>query len=290
MIITACANNPLGGNIEFAKRYPAIAKNRDEVVNSFREAYEAGATVAHLHPPVIYDTPDGIPKVDLEGWKEIAREIRKQCDGMIIQLGVAGAGSKERMALFSSQDAPNMVSICLTEHDYNFDGVELNIMHPRAELEKYAELCLKTNVKPEFEIFHLGAMFNLKWLENKGFVKKPYWFTLFFGSKGGVWTPPSMDELMHRTKNLPPDVVFQTSVWCGVRGTASTTDQINLLTAAMTLGSHIRIGTEDNPEYSDGVPAESNAQLVDRIAKVAKDMGRGVATPEEARNMIKLPR
>ena len=77
---------------------------------------------------------------------------------------------------------------------------------------------------------------------------------------------------------------------CQTKGDASSQQQLNLLTQAISLGGHVRIGMEDNPYYSDKVPAESNAQLVERIVRIAKELSRDVATPAEARQMLGIPK
>lgn len=289
VIITCCCNDPLGrrgSHTEYS--YPAVPKTVEQIVDSVYESYKAGASVVHLHPLVKYTERD-TPSIDVESWTNLVKPIREKCKGMVVQFGVAGANIEDRIRVLESSEKPDMMSVCLTEHDYNFDnGVELNIMHPRAELEEYVKICSKYQVKPELEVFHLGALFNLKWLEAKGLSMKPHWLTLFFGAKGGIWTPPTADEVLHRIRNLPEGVLFQSSLWGGVRGTASPSTQTSLLTLTMLNGGHVRLGTEDNPYFLDDQPAQSNAQIVGRIATVAREIGRGVATPEETRKMMGL--
>jgi 3-keto-5-aminohexanoate cleavage enzyme len=105
--------------------------------------------------------------------------------------------------------------------------------------------------------------------------------TLFFGRPGGTWSPPTMEEFLHRVKHLPKNTFYTTSV------TGPT--HLTLGTMAVLAGGHVRVGTEDEPYLSPGVLGD-NVDHVSRMAALAGILGRGVASVEEARTLLKIPR
>jgi 3-keto-5-aminohexanoate cleavage enzyme len=235
----------------------------EEIADEVYDSYRAGASIAHIHA-------DGIQK-------ETSKRIRDKCD-ILVQYGLSGQSLEVRRPLFDQQ--PDMISIILTHHDEQFTSEAFNVLHLKSELEDYCHLCLKYNVKPEFEVWHTGAYWNLRYLERNNLVKKPYILTIFFGWPGGSWSPVEADEFFQRVKYMPEGSVYSTSVM--------DPDQTKILLLAIASGGHVRVGTEDYPYLSEGVLAKDNAALVSRIAGIARDMGREIADPKEAREMLGL--
>jgi 3-keto-5-aminohexanoate cleavage enzyme len=233
----------------------------DEIADCVYDCYKAGASIAHLHAP---------------GKQiETSKKIRDKCD-IIIQFGLSGEPLEKRRALFEGH--PDMISIILTHHDEQFTNESFNILHEKGELEEYERLCLKYNVKPEFEVWHLGAIWNLIYLQKKGLVKAPYFLTNFFGWPGGSWSPPTAEEFFHRIRYMPPGSIYSTSVM--------NSNQTELLLLAIVNGGHVRVGTEDYPFLSSDTLAENNCALVSKIAKLAREAGREIASAKEAREII----
>ncbi|MGF3585478.1 MAG: 3-keto-5-aminohexanoate cleavage protein [Thermoplasmatota archaeon] len=174
---------------------------------------------------------------------------------------------QERHELFGSK--PDMVSIILNHHDEYFSGIEVNRLHTRKELENYCKLCREKKIKPEFEVWHYGSIWNLNFLIGKKLVEKPYFLTQFLGWPGGTWSPPTKDELEHRIKYLPAECVCSVSVMGP--------DQEIVLTRAIELNKHVRVGTEDYPYLKKGVLAKDNAELVKKIVKLSKEKGREIS-------------
>lgn len=285
-LIITCA----GTERVYYQDYPGVPKAGSGVAESMKKAYDEGASVAHLHGP-----HGGLlgkqmaPFLEAEDWRQETRMVMDACP-IIIQHGVAAAPFEQRVKKMQlGAEKPEMISVCLSSHDYHRDGKDYYIGHDRKEMVEYCKACKQYGVKPEFEIFHLGAAWNAQWLMDQGLVDGPAWYTLFVAARGGVWTPPTVDEVMNRVRHVPKGVNWQVAVWGGPRGTASCSVQTQLLSLAIMLGGHVRLGIEDNPFYTDGVPAQSNAQQVARIARIAREMGREIATPDEAREIIGLP-
>ncbi|HEY2796156.1 MAG TPA: 3-keto-5-aminohexanoate cleavage protein, partial [Micromonosporaceae bacterium] len=284
--------SPTDGFSYSSVEYPIFPNTLEEIAKASAESYQAGASVAHLHGPWSYPQ-GGSPTIEVEQWREMGRLVRQSAPGMIVQFGVAGGPLEQRRQLMTSPgDAhPDMMSVCLTEHDYNFNGKEMYIMHTRPELIDYARLCTEANVKPEFEVFHIGAYYNLLYTLEHGDVlpPAPHWLTMFIGSTGGVWTPGTPDEIEYRIRHLPPNCIWQVCPRGGMKGTMTVKEYDALIIEALLRGGHVRIGPEDNPFIRDGEKARSTAELVDKVVKMVEMVGRTVATPAEAREIIGLP-
>jgi 3-keto-5-aminohexanoate cleavage enzyme len=115
-------------------------------------------------------------------------------------------------------------------------------------------------------------------------IAKPYWLELLFGTPGGTWAPPTMEEINLRINSLPADSVYSVTA----RGTAGPMGQTRMLTFVIIKGGHVCLGTQDISYYADGVPAQSNAQLVERMVRIATDLGLEIATPDDARRILGL--
>ena len=233
----------------------------EEIADDVYDCYRAGASIAHIHAP---------------GKQiETMKRIRDKCD-IIVQVGLSGEPLESRRPILEAR--PDMLSIILTHHDEQFTKESFNILHTKPELEEYCRLCLKFGVKPELEVWHTGAMWNLRHLEEMRLVEKPYYLSIFFGWPGGTWSPPTIDELEHRVRYLLEGSLYTTSVMDKA--------QRELLRATIRMGGHVRVGTEDNPLRADGTPARDNAELVTEVARMGKENGREPASPEEARQQI----
>ncbi len=183
------------------------------------------------------------------------------------------------------QYRPDMVSVCFNPHDECFDyeqgkePVELYGLHNRSELEEYATLCGELGVRIEAECFHHGGVWNAQRLVAKGLLPSPVWITYFLGWRGGSYTPPTPEAMLFNHHHTPPGFTYNTSVM-------DPEQQWRILTTAIILGGHVRVGMEDNPFLEPGRYARSNAELVEKIARISRDLGREIATPAEARQII----
>ena len=260
------------------------------VADEYVRSVAAGAAICHLHGPYITDKAkqaDGtrLSDLDIPGWRTLRDAITSRCD-TIIQYGIANGRVDQRFKLLEDQ-RPDMVSVCFNAHDECFDyepgrePVELYAIHDRDELKAYCELTGRLGVKIEVEAFHYGGVWNAMRMRERGILDGPIWVTFFLGWRGGCWTPPTPQAMVYMAGHCPDGFVWNTSVM-------DPTEQWKVLTNAITLGGHVRIGMEDNPFLTDGVYARSNAELVDKIVRIARDIGRDIASPEEARQILKL--
>lgn len=254
LIITATPNICwLDPDVDYPKTPDAIAE----------EAYRChanGATILHTHA---------------EGrWEETVRAVRSMGQ-MIVQAGMSSLPIPDRMMVFDLQ--VDMISIILNHHDEAFARTECLVLHPRDELLEYARLCATYRVIPEFEVWHSGSIWNLNFLIERDALKPPYVNTLFFGWPGGTWSPPTIEEYHYRRRQMPPNCVLNVSIMAK--------EQIDILTAAILAGDHIRVGTEDYPRNLAGETAPTH-ELVREAADIARAVGRPIATIEQARKMI----
>jgi 3-keto-5-aminohexanoate cleavage enzyme len=269
---------------------PAI-EDVDAVADEYVRAVAAGASIVHHHGIHHLEheiQADGrqLSRVDLDGWRRLTDSIRTRCDP-IVQFGIASARVEEKIEQLAL--APDMMSYAFNVHDEFFQpdpaypANEMYALHPRDELERFCRAARAHGVKPEVECFYTGAYWNLEYIRGKGLLDDPVWATLFFGWAGGAWTPPTPDAMLYMQRHLPANVNWNVSVM-------DPRTQWQLLSLAIGLGGHVRVGWEDNPYLPDGSLAATNADLVQVVVDMARHVGREVATPDEARAIVGIER
>jgi 3-keto-5-aminohexanoate cleavage enzyme len=262
----------------------------EPMARQYIDAVNAGASLVHHHgvhylEPEIQSDGRKLSKTDFDGWRRLTELIRAEVDP-IVQFGIASARLEEKVRLMTLQ--PEMMSYAFNAHDEYFQpdpaypANEMYALHPRDELESFCRSALEHDVKPEVESFYTGAFWNLEFIRRKGLLRDPVWTTLFLGWQGGAWTPPTHESLLYLVHHLPPRVNWNVSVM-------DAETQWRILPLAIGMGGHVRVGWEDNPYLPNGEVARHNAQLVEAIVRVAREMGREVATPDEARAIVGLP-
>jgi 3-keto-5-aminohexanoate cleavage enzyme len=284
LIIYAAIGHPSEENAEF----PAMPRSYQHLVEIAHECHTAGATIVHYH-----GAHDDKGRLIPDAWGKVAEDIKKHCD-ILIDFGQAGAPLDQRKPLMTltGKAKPDFMAVSLTGHDYRRKSkargeFDVYYEHHRDELEEYARSLIAAGVKPAWELWHNGALWNLEYLTKKGLLEKdqPLWLNLFFGTPGSVWSPPTIDEVNHRINCLPQGAPYLLAP----RGTAGPIGQTRLLTLGIMRGGHVRLGTQDLAHYTDGVPAKSNAQIMERIARISRDLGREIASTDETRKILGLP-
>ena len=271
-------------------RNPYNPKGVDALAKEYVRSVDAGASICHLHGPYTLDEKiraDGtkLSDVDLGGWQRL-KDLILEGASPIIQYGIANGRFPQRVELMKQH--PDMMSICFNAHDECFQPdpeyppVELYGIHDREELEKYCRFTNQYGVKPEVEAFHYGAIWNANRFIDQGLLATPVWTTFFLGWPGGCWTPPTVTAMQYMHDHKPDNFNYSVSVM-------DPPTQWQILTQAILLGGHVRVGMEDNP-YLDlkGTLARSNAELVEKMVRIARELGREIATADEARAMTGL--
>ena len=262
------------GSLPTKKDNPAVPITPAEQVESTHEAFEAGATLVHLH----VRNDDGTPTADPARFAQVLDGIRKHCPGMITQLstgGRSGAG-RERGAMLHLK--PDMAS--LASGSVNFPT---RVYDNAPDLVEWlADEMRAHGVKPEVEAFDLSMIFSAVALAKAGKIEPPLHVQFVMGVKNAMPVDREVFEFYVKTlKRLAPD-----ATWTGA---GIGRDQATLVLWSLELGGHCRTGLEDNVRLDRDTLAPSNAALVRTVVDRCAEFGRRPATVQEARHILKLP-
>ena len=258
----------LTGSVPTKEMNPEVPVTPDEIAESAEKCREAGASVAHVHAR----DSTGTPTLDPDVFEEIHEKVTARTD-MICQISTGGrAGMDDEMrAAAVRRIRPEMAS--LTTGSMNFPTlVYANSFETITALAKEMQ---DAGTKPEMEIFEPGMIENAVGLLKEGLVQNPMHFDFVMGSKGSQ--PATARQLSYLVESIPTDATWT------VAGIAR--HQLPMGILAIGMGGHVRVGLEDNLYYRYGELA-SNEQLVARMARISEEAERGVATPDEAREIM----
>jgi 3-keto-5-aminohexanoate cleavage enzyme len=251
---------------------PSVPYTVEEIGAEAEKAYKAGASVIHLH----VRKDDGTPTQDRERFKQCIEEIRRRCPDVIIQPSTGGAvGMSNEERLQPVDLAPEMATLdCGT---CNFGGDEI-FVNTENDIKAFGEKMIQMGVKPEVEVFDKGMIDMAIRLQKKGFIKAPMHFSFVMGVNGGI--TGDMRDFLFMKDSIPAGSTFS------VAGIGRY--EFSLATMSILTGGHVRVGFEDNIYVEKGVMAETNAVLVEKVVRLAKELGREIATPQEAREILGL--
>jgi len=262
---------------------PAIPVQPAEIAEEVYRSWNEGAAIAHIHAR----DSQGRATTDPAVFKEIKRLIReKNCD---IILNFSTSPGREPTAKVEDgfkvlEAGPEMATDDVGVVVFVRDGKEQVTLWTRSFNEQLTKMLTEKGVKPEFEVFGVGGVMEVNNLIEKiPSMTKPYWFDFCLGMQRTAEnvTPYSPKNIMHLVDQLPADSMF---ICLGVGPVETAT-----VVQSMLLGGHARVGFEDNFYYRKGVLANSNAQLVERVAKIGIELGRTVAKPDDARALLGIP-
>jgi len=263
LVITAALN---GAEVT-REQNPHLPITPEELAEAATRCRAAGASVVHVHARL----PDGTPTQSAAIYAEIIQRIRERTD-VVIQLstgGAVGMTPEERLAPVFLK--PEMAS--LTTGTVNF-GQDV-FWNPPDLIEHFARRMVEQGVVPEIEAFDMGHIANALRLVRRGILTVPLHFNFVMGVAGGI--EASVKNLLYMAESIPPGCTWSVA---GI-GRA----QLPMAAAAILLGGHVRVGLEDNIYYTRGLLA-SNEMLVERVARLAKILGRNIATPDDARRIF----
>lgn len=268
LIITAC----ICGAEVTKEHNPAVPYTVEEIANEAYGAYKAGASIIHLH--VRYD--DGTPTQDVERFRECFEAIRAKCPDVIIQPstgGAVGMSNDERLQPITLM--PEMATLDCGTCNFGGDDIFVNTENM---IKDFGEKMIVRGIKPEVEVFDKGMIDMANRLCKKGHIKAPMHFDFVMGVNGGISGEPR--DLVFMKESIP-----QGSTWT-VAGVGRY--EFPMAVMGILMGGHVRVGFEDNVYLSKGVLAKSNAELVEKVVRLAKEFGREIATPDEAREILGL--
>jgi 3-keto-5-aminohexanoate cleavage enzyme len=287
-LIISCA---ITGGWQGKESNPNMPETADEQAKSSFEAYEAGAAAVHIHAR---DPKTGYAELigDKDIYYDVNKRIRELCPDIIINNTTGGSPTmsvEDRLqAAYANPDmcSLNLGTQCLRgfvkarkppltgrDNDMIIESIFKNTF---TDVEKFAKVMLDHDIKPEMEMFNESNWEYVRNLIEKNLLKQPYFVQLVLGMQSS--TPPTPWHILNQIAYAPPNTIFNIA-GLGVH-------QLQLTTFAIILGLHVRVGLEDNVYYSRGKLAKSNAQLVERTVRIAKELNRPIATPAEAREIL----
>ncbi|QVK19099.1 3-keto-5-aminohexanoate cleavage protein [Mycoplasmatota bacterium] len=248
----------------------AIPYTIDEIVREAYGAYKAGASIIHLH----VREDDGTPTQSKDRFKEAIDAIKAHCPDVIIQPstgGAVGMSCDERLQPIELN--PEMATLdCGT---LNFGGDDI-FVNTENDIKEFARRIQEKNIKPELECFEKGHIDMVLRLHKKGFIKGPLHFSFVLGVNGGM--SGELRDFLYMKESLPQDTTYS------VAGIGRY--EFPLATVSILSGGHVRVGFEDNIYLKKGQLAQSNGELVEKVVRLAKELGREIATPDEARKIL----
>ncbi len=294
-IITAA----ITGSIHTPSMSPHLPITPDEIVDEAVRAYEAGATVAHIHAR---DPKTGAPSADVNLYKEITAKIKSRCNIVLCVTTGGGLGMtaeqrvraipvlKPELASFNFGSFNFALHHALDtykefkfkwEEEYLSMTEDLILPNTFKTLREFSEVFQKYDVQPELEVYDLGQLNNVAFMLKKKHLKRPIYIQFVLGILGAIQPSPDNLLFMYNTaRELIGD--FTWSVCAAGRS------QFNMCTLSLLMGGSARVGLEDNLYIEKGVKAKSNAQQVEKIIRIARELGIEPATPDEAREILGL--
>ncbi len=258
------------GSMPTKAQNPHLPVTPEEIADTAYRCWQSGASIVHVHAR----DDQGRPTLDPDVFTCVYELIGSRCD-IIIQISTGGrAGmSLEARAAAVRRLHPEMAS--LTTGSMNFpDRVYEN---PFSTIEYLARAMKEAGTKPEMEIFEAGMIANAQLLVEQGLATEPLHFNFVLGSRGSL--PATPKNLLHLSELIPSNATWTAS---GIGRW-----QLPVTALALVMGGHVRVGLEDNLYYRKGELA-SNEQLVERVVRLADELDRPVATPDEARAILHL--
>jgi 3-keto-5-aminohexanoate cleavage enzyme len=256
---------------------PNVPEQPDEIAESAYACFQEGAAICHIHARDKEGKSTGAKEV----MQDIHDRIRAKCN-IIVQDSTGGGPNlsiEQRIECIHAK--PDMASLnmgSMMRVAGQYKGTPFSNM--REDIEYYVGSMKELGIKPEMEVYSHGMFREVENLIKKGLLEKPYYINFVMGMtyQGAVdATPKYLNSLI---EFLPADAMFNV--------TAVGAAQLPLTTAGMILGGCIRVGMEDNLYYKKGELAKSNAQLVARAVRIARELNKEPATPDEARQLLGL--
>jgi 3-keto-5-aminohexanoate cleavage enzyme len=277
-VIVSCA---LTGVLANRKQCPAIPYSPVEIAEEAKRAWDAGATVVHIHAR----EDDGTPTWDPAVFARIKEEVQRRCP-IVLNYSTGSLDDdtteQERMIREVRPDiaALNMGTMNYAKYSSRRKAFVFEMVFPNsfAKIQRLLAAMNESGVHPELECFDTGHVDSTRPLIDMGLLKAPLEFNFITGVLGGL--PASVEALQLQAGQLPHGSQWQ------VTGIGRV--QWRMIASALVLGGNIRVGLEDNFYLPDGVMARSNGELVERAVRLTGDTGRRPATLEETRALLGL--
>lgn len=299
-LIITCA---LTGNITMPTQTPHLPLSPQEIIDDAVRVANAGAASVHIHGR---DPKTAKPTTDPAVYREIAAGIKARSNVIVC---VTTGGTADMTAAQRAQVVPalkpelatfNMGSINFSIHpiadrykdnewkypwekDFAASTKEFIFRNTFKDIEQLCQLMAENNTKPEHEVYDVGHLYNLNFFIRKGIIKLPIWLQFVTGILGGIGS--TIEDVMYMKHTADRLFGAENYKWSIIG--AGYPAEFNLAAMAIMMGGHARVGLEDNIFIEKGKLA-TNAQLVEKVVRIAKELGREIATPDEARQILGL--
>ena len=295
VIVTAA----ITGSIHTPTMSPHLPITPQQIADEAIRVYEAGGAVAHVH---VRDPETGRPSSELELFQEVVTKVKSRCN-MVLCLttgGGIGMTTEERVRVVSTM-RPELASFNFGSINFAFFPLAETIKdfkHPWEKpfiessegfifantfktLREFSQMFTHSKTKPELEIYDVGMINNVAFMLQKGLIEKPVYLQFVLGVLGSI--PATANNLLflyNTARETLGDFVWSVC--------AAGRQQLPMCTMALTMGGNARVGLEDSLYVGKGLLAKSNAEQVEKVVRIARELGLEPATPDEARQILGL--
>lgn len=294
-IITAA----ITGGVHVPSQTPHLPITPEQIADEAVKAHAAGAAVAHIH---VRDLKTGRPTCNTELFREVACRVKDRCDMVLCVTTGGGIGmSLEERIQVVPELKPELASFNMGSLNFALYPVAGKIKEFKLAWEKpfledtedyvfsntfralkhFCSMMNQHGTKPEAEIYDTGMVNNAAHLIELGILRKPVHIQFVMGILGGI--PATVENLVFLVETSKRQIGEITWSVC-----AAGQYQIPMGTAALLMGGHVRVGLEDSIYVSRGKMARSNAEQVEKIVRIGRELGLEPATPAEARQILGL--
>ena len=291
VIITAA----ITGSIHVPSMSPYLPITPQQIADEVVRVYEAGGAVAHIH---VRNPETGQPSSDMELFREVVTKVKGRCNIVLCLSTGGGVGmtTAERVKVVSTF-RPELASFNFGifppaekikefkfpwEKPYLLSGEDFIFSNTFKTLREFSQIFAQNETKPELEIYDTGMINNVAFMLQRGHLKKPVYLQFVLGILGGMPSSPNNLLFMY---NFAHEVLGGDFIWSVC---AAGHHQLPMCTMALTMGGNVRVGLEDSLWAGKGIMAKSNADQVEKIVHIARELSLEPATPDEARQILGL--
>lgn len=295
-------NSAVTGSAHFPSMSPYLPITPKQIADDAVRSYEAGAAMVHIH---VRDPETGQPCVKPEYFREVLTNIKSRCNVVICPTTGGGSDIPDERIRVVKDLKPEIASFTPGSCNFGMAGLAGAVKVAKYEWEKeelkkaavddrifantfktireFAKAFNDAGTKPEFECFDVGFINTVGWMIREGLTKAPVQIQFVLGTLGAMPATPQALITMNQFANSVLGEGRYTWSCLGPGGR-----QLSLVSLAMLMGGHVRVGMEDSVFAGKGVLAKSSAEQVEKIVRIAKELSIDIATPDEARQILGL--
>jgi uncharacterized protein (DUF849 family) len=296
-VIITCA---VTGSIHTPSMSPYLPVTPDEIAAAAIGAVEAGAAIVHLHAR---NPQDGSPSQDPELFRQFLPKIKAACDGVVnLTTGGAPTMSIEERLQPALRLKPEVASLNMGsmnfglyemlgrykefqhewEKPYLAGSDERIFRNTFKDIARILESCRENETRFEVECYDIGHLYTAAHFLERRLLKPPLFIQSVFGIRGGIGPHP--EDVLHMKRTA--DRLFGDAYYWSVLGAGR--NQMFIAAMSAVMGGNVRVGLEDSLWMGRGQLARSNAEQVAKARRILEELGFSIATPDEAREMLKL--